>query len=42
MRMFLNILAYATNRAIPGLEKSISKENSIDYDYLKKIVESSG
>jgi hypothetical protein len=37
-RMVEKLLAVATNRAIPGLAKSISNENSIDYDYLKKIV----
>jgi hypothetical protein len=34
MKMFYNILAHATNRAIPGIAKSISRENSIDIDYL--------
>lgn len=41
MRMFSDILAFGTNRAIPGLAKSISREQSIDFDYMKKIVESS-
>ena len=41
MRMFSDILAFGTNRAIPGLAKSISRENSIDFDYMKKIIESS-
>jgi hypothetical protein len=41
MKMFSDILAFGANRAIPGLAKSISRENSIDFDYMKKIVESS-
>jgi hypothetical protein len=38
MNIFYSCLADTTNRAIPGLAKTISKESSIDFDYLKKIV----